>query len=499
MKLFSKLSIFFLIILFGSIIFCSCNKNKYLNPKPTVLLTSEVAFASKERVLSQVNGLYSEMKEGRFLGSWYYLASDIRAGDFVSTNLNAGTGAITYQMNTLTTTDDVVFTWRSIYQVINACNVFIEGLEKTEESVLSNSLKSNYLGEARMLRAISYYDLLQLYAKPYRDNLGTNPGLPLRLKGNTNPGNYDLARSSVKEVYEQIISDLDYAELNLPESYNTSLLNTTRVHRNSAIAFKTRVYLSMQDYDNVINEGNKIVSISPPFSATSGVRHELSKSIGDVFSEPYTSSESIFSMPFTSSDPPATQRQLGYNYLPGISDGGSSVSNGLGEYSLYPNRIISDSYFSVTDERRGFIKFGTQSGKPWLFKFKKASPFTDYVPVIRYSEILLNLAEAITRKSLTINERAVELLSIVHNRSDKNTVIKMDDFSNSEELIQYILKERHMEFLGEGLRNIDIMRLGLPIPEKPFHGIPSVQPSDPNYIYPISIEELNLNKLMVNN
>jgi hypothetical protein len=47
-----------------------------------------------------------------------------------------------------------------------------------------------------------------------------------------------LARATVAEVYTQILSDLNFAEQNLPANYATPYLNTTRAHKNTAIALK---------------------------------------------------------------------------------------------------------------------------------------------------------------------------------------------------------------------------------------------------------------------
>lgn len=488
-----------LIGLIGIIAFSlgACNKNKSLNPDPTTLIVDQTAFGSKERILNQVNGLYSALKTGRFLGSWYFIVSDIRTGDFISSNLNAATGATSYQLLNQTTTNDVVTVWESGYQAINACNVFIDGMNELGTKVTGDALSANYIAEARLIRATSYYFLLQLYARPYLDGAGSKPGLPLRLTGIKKPGNYDLARSSVKETYAQILTDLDFAEQNLPANYSSAFLNTVRAHKNTAIALKTKVYLSMQNYPKVIQEANKIVSANAPFTSLSGVKNELAASIKSVFASPYTTSESIFSMPFTNNDAPGVP--IPQYYMPGTKDGGTATSSGAGDYSLNPNGIPADPSWSATDDRRSFLKIGPTTGKLWLFKFSKASPYTDYIPVVRYSEVLLNLSEAITKSTNSINDRAVALLSAVRNRSDKNKVYTTSDFSNYNELISAILKERKIEFLGEGIRNADIMRLGEDIPAKPIHSVPAASPSSSNYIFPISSDELILNKLMTNN
>src|SRR5690606_20448065 len=97
---------------------------------------------------------------------------------------------------------------------------------------------------------------------------------------------------------------------NLLEDRGSAYTNTVMAHRNTAIAFKTRVYLSMGDYTNVITEANGIVSAAAPFTAGAGVAHTLQPSVDAVFSPPYTTTESIFSMPFTETNLPGGQNGL---------------------------------------------------------------------------------------------------------------------------------------------------------------------------------------------
>ncbi len=319
----------------------------------------------------------------------------------------------------------------------------------------------------------------------------------MRLTANNNSGNYDLKRSTVKETYDQILEDLNFAEQNLPDNYSSALLNTTRAHKNTAIALKTRVYLSMQDYQNVITEANKIVSAAAPFTAPSRVANALNPSIQAVFNAPFTTAESIFSMPFTANDAPG--RSLGSYYLPGVADGGSPTSNGAANFNLNAQGIPADPSWTTSDDRRQFLVLGPRTGRLWLMKFKQASPYLDFVPVIRYSEVLLNLSEALTRTNPGVDARAVALLAAVRSRSDKTTTYTAASFADNASFLAAILKERHIEFLGEGIRNADIMRLGLELPAKPAHSVPSASPSSPNYIFPIPSDELILNKLIENN
>jgi hypothetical protein len=481
----------------------SCQKD-LLDPIPKTLISDQVVFDTPQRIELQVNSLYNYVKDGRFLGGRYQVYGDVRANDFVNRTSNAVT-ALSVWNHTLTeaSQNDVINTWTFAYQSINQINVFLAGLDANSAKFVApifpadfaTKTANNYRGEARLLRALCYYSLLQLYARPYIDGNGSKPGLPLRLLAETNATNNDLARSSVAEVYTQILADLDFAEQNLPLSYTAaaqgvaaSTLNVTRAHRNTAIALKTRVYLSMAKYTDVIREANKIVSAAPPFTATSGVAHALNPSIAAVFSPPQETSESILSFPFTAQNAPGTQNQLAYYFSPGPI--------GNGEYGLNPaaGGILTNPAWAANDARRtSFVTVvGTES---FLKKYGTGSPYTDKAPVIRYAEVLLSLAEARFRTAGATDAQALALLNAVRTRS--NPTGAYTAFTTPDNAVDAVLLERRIEFLGEGIRNIDIMRLNATIPGK--GTVSAVDPSNPLYVWPIPNTELATNTLMTRN
>ncbi len=480
-----KHKIIFSLALAGLLV-TSCQRSR-LSPNPTTSISNASAFSTPDRVLNQVRSLYSAMRSGQFYGGRFVIYNDIRADEFINELTNGVTGLELWNETQNNNNAQVLGLWSQAYYTINLCNVFLDGMASTGSAVVGTALSNNYIAEARFVRAMCYYSLLQLYARPYWDGNGAKLGLPIRLTGNTGSGDYSLARSTVAETYAQVLDDLNFAETNLPLTYGVAATNTIRAHRNTAIAIKSRVYLSMQKYPEVITEANKIVNATAPFSAATGVNHSLQADITNVFKTPYTTTESILSMPFNANETPGTQNQLGYYF---------SKSAGNGEYSLNTAGIVADAGWVATDKRRTFN--ATVSGKLYLDKkYGAGNPYTDYVPVIRYAEVLLNLAEARTRSTNTVDPQAVALLNAVRNRSDATTTFTVGSFATATDLINAILKERRIEFLGEGLRSPDLLRLGLSIPGKAT--ISAVAPTATNYIWPISATELLLNKLCVDN
>lgn len=486
-----RIFLYAMIVGAGAVALTSCNRD-LLNPAPQTSISDSIsAFDKPYRIANQVTALYASLKNGNLYGGRYLVYGDIRGEDFLNLTNNLITGSDVWGLYPSSTATAVLGLWSQGYIVINNCNLFIDGMNSKGTAVVGAATAANYIAEARLIRALSYYSLLQYYARPYADGNGNKLGLPLRLKGISTLGSSDMARSTVAQVYAQVLSDLDFAETNLPTNYSTAFTNTTRAHRNTAIALKTRVYLSMQMYSNVVTEANKIVSATAPFTSTSGVTHALQADYANVFKTPYTISESIFSMPFTTStgDVPGTQNGLQSYYF-------ASATGASSEFSLNPSGIIANTSWKSTDRRRTFVYTNAAGTARFLNKFPTASP-ADNVPVIRYAEVLLNLAEARARTTNTVDAQAVALLNAVRTRSDATTTFTVAGFASVTDLINAILLERRIEFLGEGLRNNDLMRLLQTIPAK--GSAPAKGPNDDGYIWPASSQEKSLNKLWVDN
>lgn len=488
MKNILKLTIGFIMVLLTG-----CSK-EYLDPVPQTSLSDLTVFDTKDRIVAQVNGLYDACKTAQFLGGRWQVYNEVRDDNFIPKSSNLVTNFASWNHTVVSSTNEVQNCWSGIYNAINTINIFMEGLDaaKTDGKLtgkITDAEYAQYIGEAKALRAISYFSLLQLYAKPYSMGNGSNPGLPLRLLAEKSSENSDLARSTVAEVYTQILKDLNEAEAVVPLTYATDVLNTTRVHRNTVVAYKTRVYLHMGNWASVVTESAKMVGASAPFKAATGVANTLAATYAEIWAAPYTSKESIFSMPMTDTDNPGSQNSMPYYYHYTTSE------------SFYLN-TGSQAYTSLdaTDVRKTSLNMN--SGNYFLSKWTDAVNHTNSAPVIRYSEVVLNRAEAIVRAGNAVTQEAVDLLNAVRTRSFATGAYTLANFATAADFISKVVLERNMEFLGEGIRNMDLMRLSLPIPAKSggaMGNIPEIPTSSPSYIWPIPANEMTFNKLMTPN
>lgn len=459
----------------------SC-KDDILDPVPQTSVSDLSAYDTPDRVESLVNGLYRGVKNGNFLGGRYFIYNDIRGEEFLNQTNNGVTGLQTWNFTINASSNEVNNLWVTAYASINNMNLFLDKVDAAPAKLATDKV-ANYKGEARFLRALSYFSLLNIYAQPFTKDNGASLGLPLRLKGENGAGNSNnLKRSTVAEVYTQILDDLNFAETNLPANYATQDLNVTRAHKNTAIALKVKVYLAMGKFSEVATEAAKIVPTAAPFKAAAGVRHELNANFAAIFTT-YRTLESILSMPMATNDVPGTQNQLAFYYLAGPVGGG--------EFSLNPTGIYGSASFADTDDRKKIT--AVNGTRIYLNKFTGASPFIDWVPVMRYAEVLLSYAEAKARLATDVDATALALLNAVRSRS-KGSVLAP---ATKADLITAILTERRIEFLGEGLRSFDITRTNSPFPAK--GPVNAVNTSQSEYVWPIPTTELAVNKDCVQN
>lgn len=488
-----KISVVLILILLTG----ACSKEN-LNLVPETSLSDLSVFDNKDRIVAQVNGLYSFMKSGQFLGGRYLVYNDIRDDNFIPNSNNGVTNFATWNHSLVSSTNEVNNCWGAIYAAVNAINIFTEGLETAWTSgkltsKITEAEKNQYMSEALTLRAMCYFYLVQLYALPYNKSNGTEPGVPLRLKAYSSLEGNNLARSSVAEVYTQILADLNAAEPLAIDTYGTgaanALLNTTRIHKNTIIAFKTRVYLHMNNFASVVTESSKIVPASAPFVAPTGVPNALNATFAGIWATPYTTVESILSMPFTETNLPGTQNSLAVYYHPSSSESYFLVTA--------PGSLFTK--IDAADKRKAL--FVTSGSKTYIGKFTNYTSPVDYAPVMRYAEVLLNRAEALVRSSNAVTQQAVDLLNAVRGRSYAAGTYTLASFTTVQSFVDAVMLERNIEFLGEGIRNFDLMRTVSTIPGKDGTAfamglVSSVAPSDPTYVWPMPSSEANQNKLL---
>lgn len=466
-------------VAFAAVTMVGCDKD-LLSPVPQTSLSDVSAFQTPARIQQQVFGVYSAIKSGQFLGGRAHVYQDVRGEDWVNVTTNGVTALGVWNFSITDGDNQVENYWSAAYAAINRANVVIEGID-ANPTVLPAATASSYKAEVRFCRALSYFYLQSLYARrPFNADAGASLSVPLRLTANKSPEGAAMARATQAQVFQQIIDDLNFAESNLPNSYGTvGDSNVVRAQKSAAVAMKMRVFMHMNRWNDVITEGNKLVPTAAPFQAPAPyITHRLNPSILTTF-RTYTTPESIFSMPMAVTNSPGTQNGLGQYWT--------------AEFGLINTGIIANAGWTTTDARRtNFITPASGSNPARWTKFN--DDLNNYVPILRYAEVMLNLAEALARQASGVDARALALLNAVRQRSDATVTFAP---ATKDELINLILTERRIELLGEGFRSLDIMRQNTTFPAKGSVG--AVPNTSLTYVWPIPASEMLLNPLMVKN
>lgn len=259
-------------------------------------------------------------------------------------------------------------------------------------------------------------------------------------------------RGTVAEVYKNLIEDLNNAELFLGPTKADKALSISKATKGAAIALKTRIYLHMEDYDNVIAEGKKMGTdvATTAFSSPIG-GYKLETDVETPFTSQSNNTESVFSIAQTQAQNGGVNGAIASMFAAGINKGRDLIGTS-------PN-LYNAAWWVPNDARKlklHLIQKAQGYNLVYSYKYRAISTLESWNPIIRYSEVLLNVAEAYAYKQN--NTQAFALLNAVRNRA----VPVADQYKTAPaDMKLAIYQERRIEFTAEGKRWADIHRLAL--------------------------------------
>ncbi|MEH6657795.1 RagB/SusD family nutrient uptake outer membrane protein [Leeuwenhoekiella marinoflava] len=434
----------------------SCNEGNVLDLEPYNSISENAAFSTADLVKLSVTGLYNAAEIGIYTGAgrgYPFGAAFVQQGDNRGEDVvNVATFyQLTYTATYDPTTANNVYYWSDTYRLINRANIIIEGVQGAlDNGIITSDIAADYIAQAKFFRAAGHLELLFHFARPYNDTPDAgHPGVPYRDFAIQTAESLALAeaqgRNTVAECYQRIIQDLNDAEDDLLSKADRATEEGStrggivRATKEAAIAFKTRAYLHMRNWPMVITEGVKL-----------NTAYTLPTDPNTTFSSGYDNTESVFSMEHSE------------NNNPGVNAALASQYNRRGLVVVSPI-IWRNPAWLADDERRtegGLIS--TTSGVIYTNKYKDATNYTDPAPVLRYAEVLLNMAEAYARATPSNTTAALAALNQVRNRSLADPATQAyvsSDFATPAALVNAIITERRIEFVMEGRRWPDIHRL----------------------------------------
>lgn len=430
--------------------------NDWLDVAPSDGTDADAALTSSSDLDAARTGMYKALKGNSsfvdYYGQQFFVYGDVHAGDDYQYNNIGGSNRASfyYDMNYQTASEFTSSTsssnvaWKSPYIVIGRANRIIAAAEggALSDAAEAKATIDQYAAEAKVLRALAHFDLVRIYGKPYTEDQGASLGVPLVtevLESNAKP-----ARSTVAEVYTQVVKDLT-------EAISSNALATETkpgyVSVWGAKAILSRVYLNMGDYANALSVAEDIIKNS---GAALWTRDQYFKA-WDA-STP-NESEFLFRLNVAGS--------TDNNDLNGI--GNLQQRDGYKEMvatkkfvdmlTSDPKDVRNDMFLPAKAEKEVAV-YGTN--KVFLNKLRGQGGNlrnVTIVPIIRLSEVYLTAAECAFRNN--DKTKAVEYLNdLVKNRT--TTVASLATVDNIT--LDRILIERRKELIGEGQRYFDALR-----------------------------------------
>ncbi|WP_175545850.1 RagB/SusD family nutrient uptake outer membrane protein [Sinomicrobium oceani] len=437
MKKYSKI---FLLGLTAILFSCA---DEFVDTTPTDNIPGENIIIDEASAESALNGLYSGLQLSRVYGGYDTFYTGLYADEMSHTGSFpsfAELGGNDPALNNV----EIVNYWNQHYSAIYRANLIINTVESAELG-LNEDAVLRIAGQAKGIRALVYYKLVKVFG-----------GVPLIFDAFTSPDDIDqnpTPRSSVSEVYSQILTDVNSAISDVPEG-----LDYYRFNHNAALMLLAKVQMELGNYTDAEATLEPIIG-----------EYSLENSYQSLFGTnglTASSQETIFAVDFSDTD---GGNHAFFNLI--------SAKGGRGEVAASAALI---NEFEDGDERSILITAQNEIGK-----YTQPGTGNDDAYVFRYADALLMYAELLARRD---DPDASDYINEVRDRANLGGVTL-----NSSNFVELIAHERFVEFFGESSdRLFTITRLGIAdevIENKPNN----VFIAERNNLWPIPQQEIERN------
>ncbi len=426
------------IYIIATIFVTGCNEELNLIPKNTV--TEALFWETADDAVFSINGVYNVLAHNNMYRD-FFIHSDALSNNAYSPlsymyflEISEGTG---FDSNSPLPAN----VWKINYRGIVRANRLLENIGGIE---MDDELKNRIIGEAKFLRALFYFHLTNLYGD-----------VPLVLNIQTVPESL-VPRNSKASLVTQILADLSDAETILPTSYGITELG--RATQGAATALKCRVHLYNKQYAEAISAAEKVSAMGYDLVSTD----DFSNIFLPVLEN--NNVESIFEVQFlgrTGEDGVGSIFNSRSDALPEFESGVFSPVQELVEIYDEKDLRLPATILRPGDIFAGVEYDGSRSETGYCYKkYLIADPTVtsdgdaNYV-VIRFAEVLLNLAEA--ENELNGPAGAYKPINRIRKRAG------LDDLPTGltkEQMRDAIKLERRKELAFEGHHYFDLLRYG---------------------------------------
>jgi hypothetical protein len=456
MKIYKKIFFFIFILIVG----CT----DFLQIDPQGDLTQASFPATSQDALQATNAVYAAVRD------WYYNSGGYPILDIMSDDSYKGSNT-NDQLSTVGAYDNFTFNttgdgldrwWATLYQGIKWANVVIE---KVSVISMDTTLRNRYVGEARFLRGLFYFDLVRAWGG-VPEVTTVNPPL-------------HQGRATTDEIYTLIVSDLQYADTHLPKKSELGSTDQGRATSGAAEALLAKVYLFKSDFVNAETYSLKVIqsdeySLEPQFIDANGVNGnngvESIFEVGALGVEDYNGGGAQYAN--TQGVRGSPNRGWGFNrpsidlrksFEPGdprlkgtIIDLGDTLD---GVYITGDPSPANDPV-AILNQNGDTINIQCYNRKVWTPGNDTPTQWSHHRRLIRYADVLLMAAEALNEDGKPAD--ALIYLNLVRNRARGGNLSVLPDITVTDKdlLRDKIFLERRHELALEGERFWDLVRTG---------------------------------------
>ena len=536
----------------GSVMLAGCSD--FLDIKPMNSTVLESYWKEKADVTGAVNGCYEALASEdviKRMGIW---------GELRAENMMPGTNVPNYlnellKENLLQTNE--VCNWSSIYNVINRCNIvchYAPEVESIDPNYTSSELKAT-IAEMKTIRALCYFYLIRTFRDvPYV----TEPSID-------DNQNFVVPATKFDAVLDSLITDLEAVkddaqrrfslEKVLGKSIYVPAENNSRITRWAIYALLADLYLWKGDWDNVIKNCDVVLNYKKQqydelilmdqitdvelyddvpmiLEAVKG-QQNVGNAYTAIFGEG-NSFESLFELYYNGNTGQENKWVNGYYGNSSNRIGTLKASDCLMDGFLtdqnqiwlsqkdcraYESMESEGNNYAITKYTRQSASFSLQRlGIVTVAGSRRSTPNANWI-FYRLSDVMLMKAEALIERGEADWPEAFKLINNVYKRANNILpdatagALIYENYSTSKEKMEDLLfAERHREFLFEGKRWYDLVRLArrdgkterlVSCAIRKYRqdvNVIKIKLTDPNYIYfPYAKSELKANPLLKQN
>lgn len=476
-----KKNIIIILVLFVFTGFMHSCDDDFIDKEPPSDVSFSKALSSYSNLSRSTNALYANFMASSMFGEYMVLAPDAMSDNLV---LSGTTGRYNRELNlTFAGSDSPSGTFSTSYFVITAaCNV-INRIESGDfDRELATDAEIDYIkGEALFIRGLVHFQLCNFFAQHYTfadtkiapgaDGKGGHLGIPIVLEFKVS----EPARNTVKEVYEQVISDLSQA---------VTLMNgdakdgAFKASSNAAKALLSRVYLYKEDWANAAKMADEVIS-----SQVYG--------LNDV---------ATYEQYWIEVGHKATVFEIQVDPVHDLWTGGSNNVGGI--YLYYKDLAASNNLLNLYDDsdiRKKLIKrdgSGSVVNYVWKYPGRTSTPEAvnyqvNNPKIVRFAEMFLNRAEANFRASTSVGDSPLKDINFLRSKRGLSDLLSVSD--------EDIALERRKELAFEGHRLFDLMRNKKDNIRPEIAARPKVTYPSNLLVCPIPLYEMDNNDNMIQN